>query len=157
MLYKRSWIIVFLGIFGSMSNLIAQISVKEGAWRGQLLRVDGRKITFHFDIRQEHAKTVLYVINASERLRVDKIRLTKDSVFIEMPVFESNFYAKRISDKHWEGVWIKGGSVKSQVMPFIAESQASFPTMRCDSTRRAACLKLSPHRGARPTWPKRTA
>ena len=127
MLYKRSWIILFLGILGSMSNVIAQISVKEGVWRGQLLRADGKKIIFHFDIRVEHHKTVLYVINASERLRVDKIRLTKDSVFIEMPVFESNFYAKRMATNRWEGVWMKGGSVKTQVMPFVAETQVSIP------------------------------
>jgi len=113
-------------------SAIAQTGIKQGAWRGQLFRTDGKKIGFHFDIKTGQNKTVLYVINASERLRVDKIRLTKDSVFIEMPVFESNFKARIISADRWEGIWIKGGAVKTQVMPFIAETQVSLisPTIK---------------------------
>ncbi|MCW3087052.1 MAG: TlpA family protein disulfide reductase, partial [Sediminibacterium sp.] len=74
------------------------------------------------DLKPEKNKTVLYLVNASERLRVDKIRFTKDSVFIEMPVFESGFAAKKISATRWEGLWTKGGAVRTQVMPFVAES-----------------------------------
>jgi len=114
------WMLVII------TTTTAQTTVKQGAWRGQLFRTDGKKISFHFDIKTEQNKTVLYVINASERLWVDKIRLTKDSVFIEMPVFESNFKAKIISANRWKGVWIKGGAVKQQVMPFIAETQVSL-------------------------------
>ncbi len=117
--------ILLLTIIGSVS---AQTHYKEGAWYGHLLRKDGKEIRFQFDVKTEKNKPVLYVINASERLRVEKIRFTKDSVFIEMPVFESGFAARRISDQRWEGVWTKAGSVRTQVMPFIAETQASVPT-----------------------------
>ncbi len=105
----------------------AQTGLQQGAWRGQLKREDGRIIPFHFDIKTENNKTVIYLVNASERLRVDKVRYTKDSVFIEMPVFESSFKIKRISAQRWEGTWTKGGSVKWQVMPFTAETQRSMP------------------------------
>ncbi len=107
------------------ATVFSQTTVQSGAWFGHLLREDGKDIRFHFEIRTENNKTILYIINASEKLRVDKVRFTKDSVFIEMPVFESAFRAKRISDKRWEGVWIKSGSLKTQVMPFMAETQAS--------------------------------
>ncbi|GAC1441209.1 MAG: hypothetical protein NVSMB63_08600 [Sediminibacterium sp.] len=100
-----------------------QTGLQQGAWLGQLVRRDGHTISFHFNITTEKGKTVLYVVNAAERMRVPKIKLTRDSVFIEMPVFESAFKAKRISDNHWEGIWTKGGAFKQQVMPFIAEAQ----------------------------------
>lgn len=122
---KQIWIIIVACLL--VVTAMAQVGVKQGAWRGQLLRTDGQVISFHFDIKTEKNKTLLYIINASERLKVDKIRFTKDSVFIEMPVFESYFKAKKISYQRWEGVWIKGGSIKSQVMPFIAQTQVSFP------------------------------
>lgn len=108
-----------------IAQVSAQSTMKQGAWRGQLVRGDGNKIPFHFDIKTENRKTVLYVINAGEKIRVDKIRITKDSVFIEMPVFESAFKIKKLSTEKWEGIWTKGGSVKTQVMPFVAEAQQS--------------------------------
>jgi len=123
---KRVW--TGLAVWIVASTAIAQTGLKQGAWRGELHRADGQVISFHFDIRTEKNKTVLYVINASERLRIDKIKLTRDSVFIEMPVFESNFAIKRVSDHQWEGVWIKGGSVKQQLMPFMAQTQISLPS-----------------------------
>ena len=105
----------------------AQPVARQGAWWGYLMRNDGRSIRFQFDVKTENKKLVIYIINASEHMRVDKVRMTKDSVFIEMPVFESAFAAKRISDKRWEGVWTKAGSIKTQVMPFTAETQQSLP------------------------------
>ncbi len=109
-----------------LTGAMAQPGLQEGAWKGGLLRNDGKLIPFHFEIKTEKNKTVLYVINAADKMRVDKIRLTKDSVFIEMPVFESAFKIKKISDHQWQGVWIKGGSVKQQVMPFTAQTQLSL-------------------------------
>ncbi|WP_235918505.1 peroxiredoxin family protein [Sediminibacterium soli] len=98
-----------------------------GPWRGSLLREDGKSIHFHFDIRSENGKQVLYIINANERLRVDKLVHRKDSLFIEMPVFESRFRVRKLSPTQWQGVWIKEGSVKQQVMPFTAATQQSLP------------------------------
>jgi peroxiredoxin len=118
---KITWIGIFVLLF--LKTVSAQNNLQQGAWQGSLVRDDGKVICFHFDIKTENNKPVLYVINASERLRVDKIHYTKDSVFIEMPVFESFFKAKRISAKQWQGTWTKGGSVKWQVMPFSAEAQ----------------------------------
>lgn len=105
----------------------AQQGIQYGPWRGELLRDDGKTIPFHFDVRTEKNRKVLYIINAGERLRVDKIREIKDSVIIEMPVFESVFRVKKISSKQWEGKWIKGGSVRQQVMPFTARVQSAVP------------------------------
>lgn len=102
----------------------AQKTPETGAWFGYLLRGDGKQIRFHFDLRTENQKPVMYIINAAEKLRVDKIRYTADSVFIEMPVFESYFRARKISAQRWEGSWTNAGSTQWIVMPFVAEWQA---------------------------------
>ena len=102
----------------------AQKVPENSAWFGYLLREDGKQIRFHFDLRTENHKPVMYIINAAEKLRVDKIRYTADSVFIEMPVFESYFRARRVSAQKWEGSWTNAGSTQWIVMPFIAEQQA---------------------------------
>ncbi len=107
----------------TMSAAPAQTLLPQGAWNGHLLREDGNIISFHFDIKTEKGKTLLYIINANEKIRVDKVKNTKDSVVFEMPVFESVFRVKKINGRKWEGSWTKAGSKKMLVMPFTAEPQ----------------------------------
>lgn len=101
----------------------AQKNGNVGSWKGQLIREDGNHIPFSFTLQTIQNKTVLYVINAAERIRVDNIRFTKDSVFIEMPVFESYFKARIVNATQWEGQWTKGGSIKWLTMPFLATKE----------------------------------
>lgn len=108
-----------------LQTAYAQKNLVTGAWFGNLLREDGKQIRFHFDLKTENQKTVMYIINAAEKIRVDKIRFSADSVWIDMPVFESYFRAKRISDQRWEGSWTSAGTSQWSVMPFIAETQAT--------------------------------
>lgn len=56
-----------------------------GIWRGEIRRTDGNTIPFNFQTRVSAGKIVMYVINGSERLLVDKIHQKGDSVFIDMP------------------------------------------------------------------------
>jgi thiol-disulfide isomerase/thioredoxin len=121
---RRLWIGLILCML--VATGMAQTGLKQGPWQGQLLRNDGKIIRFHFDVRMEKNKPTIYIINASERLRVDKISYTGDSVFIEMPVFESSFKAKRVSANRWEGSWTKAGSKEWLVMPFVAQIQTDI-------------------------------
>jgi thiol-disulfide isomerase/thioredoxin len=121
MFLKRYWIGMMVSLV--VSGVSAQKPLPQGAWYGHLLREDGNVISFHFDIKTEKEKTVVYIINAGEKIKVDKVKNTKDSVVIEMPVFESVFRVKKITDRKWEGSWTKAGAKKNQVMPFTAEPQ----------------------------------
>ena len=146
--------ILLIGVLSGIL-LYAQGIDQRGAWFGELSRADGKKIRFHFDIRQEKNKPVLYIINAAERLRVDQIRFTKDSVFFEMPVFESVFRAKRVSVNRWEGDWTKGTSTNPQVMPFLAYKQNSVDVEQpikavTDITGRWAITFTKPDQKTRP-------
>ena len=116
-----------IGLVTLFISMIITVSAQKNAnissWKGQLIREDGNHIPFSFTIQTIKNKTVMYVMNAAERIRVDNIRFTKDSVFIEMPVFESYFKARIVSFSQWEGQWTKGGSMKWLTMPFTAEIQ----------------------------------
>lgn len=123
MVYQRvKWVLMCMTM---LTMVHAQKGPENTAWFGYLLREDGQQIRFHFDLRIENHKPVMYIINAAEKLRVDKIRYTVDSVFIEMPVFESYFRARRVSAQRWEGTWTNAGSTQWIVMPFIAEWQTA--------------------------------
>src|SRR6476469_521569 len=84
-----------------ISSSFAHLPIQNGPWRGNLVRTDGKVIAFHFDVRTEKNKTVLYIINANERIRIDKLREIGDSLIIEMPVFESSFRIKKNSKTDW--------------------------------------------------------
>lgn len=94
--------------------------LRSGFWKVSLQRPDGQKIVFNFETRDSAERKVLYIINAGERLLVDSIKLSGDSVFIQMPFFESGFKAKLDRDGNLEGDWIIRLADKEQVMPFKA-------------------------------------
>ena len=93
---------------------------QQGWWSGKLLRADGNNIAFTFEWKTEKNKPVWYIHNAAEKIKVDNIFAQGDSLIIQMPVFESQFRVV-YQNKKITGVWIKRGSVKTQVMPFSAE------------------------------------
>jgi thiol-disulfide isomerase/thioredoxin len=106
----------------------AQINLQQGKWKAVLHRADGNEIPFELGIQKQGNTTICYVVNDTERLKTEMTWISKDSLLIKMPVFESSFRVKIINKDSLNGVWIKGGSVKDLVMPFSATSKASrFP------------------------------
>jgi peroxiredoxin len=93
---------------------------QQGLWQAQLQRKDGSSIPFTFEWKLEKGKPVWYIRNAAERIRVDNITTAGDSLLVQMPVFESQFRLQ-YKEKKLTGVWLKGGSVKTQAIPFTAQ------------------------------------
>ncbi|HRQ49456.1 MAG TPA: TlpA disulfide reductase family protein [Agriterribacter sp.] len=91
-----------------------------GQWRGELERTDGNHIIFNFEVTGNAGKQILYLRNAAERLAVDDITIVKDSVFIRLPFFDSQFRAVFVNDNYIQGVWIKRLADRNLVMPFTA-------------------------------------
>jgi len=92
---------------------------QQGWWRVELGRADGHAIIFNFEWKQENGRPAWYIRNAGERIPVKNITRNGDSLLVQMPVFESQFRLK-YSPGLLEGVWIKRGAARSQVMPFTA-------------------------------------
>src|SRR5690349_9783572 len=104
--------------FGFVLLALSLFSQSNHWWRAELVREDGNIIPFNFLSKKEKGKQVWYIRNASERLKVDNFKQVQDSMFVSMPLFESDFRL-RLKDASMEGVWIKGTSTKEQVMQTI--------------------------------------
>ncbi|MGE0568848.1 MAG: TlpA disulfide reductase family protein [Bacteroidia bacterium] len=103
-----------------LSNTCYSVKLKTGIYRGALLidTINKKEIPFLFEIKKEKKKYVLIIRNATERIRVDEIRQTKDSLFFKMPVFDTEFRLKK-NGKSLEGVWINHYR-KNYSIPFKA-------------------------------------
>lgn len=95
------------------------VDAQQGRWQAQLYRDDGNNIVFSFDWKIENGKPVWYIINATEKIRVTDITFLGDSIFANMPVFESQFRLRFFKNK-LQGVWTRSISSGTQVMPFAA-------------------------------------
>jgi thiol-disulfide isomerase/thioredoxin len=100
-----------------------------GIWRGEILRQDGHTIPFNFQTKETSGKVIIYVINGAERLLVDNIHQEGDSLFIEMPFFDSHFALKILDDQKLQGSWIKNYGDRIVVTPFqaIFNEPSRFP------------------------------
>ena len=97
------------------------IGLPNGNWRATIQRKDGHKIVFNFLSKDSAGKKIIYVINGDEHLLVDSIVTRADSVFIQMPFFESGFAAKLTTEGNLEGEWIKHFGKRILRLPFEAE------------------------------------
>ncbi|NDC77984.1 MAG: TlpA family protein disulfide reductase [Chitinophagia bacterium] len=88
---------------------------RPGSYVGRFLRADGLPIVFHVEISGKAAGETWTIRNAGERIRVTSIRRRGDSVFIDMPVFESSF---RLRDhgQGYTGDWVKAGERQPEIL-----------------------------------------
>jgi hypothetical protein len=67
--------------------LFAHGQIQSGMWRMELTLNDSTKMSFNF----EAVDNSIEIINADERIKVESIIYEGDSVFIRMPLFDSEF------------------------------------------------------------------
>src|SRR5664279_5450398 len=95
-------------------------TISSGIWRAELLRADGHNIAFTFQVTDSAGKKIIYIQNGTERLLVENIRSDGDSLFIDMPFFDSHFSLYFKNKHHLEGNWIKFSGERKTVVPFHA-------------------------------------
>ncbi|MEZ4885057.1 MAG: TlpA disulfide reductase family protein [Chitinophagales bacterium] len=72
----------------------APTNLLEGRWRGSI-GLGSEELNFNFDItEQQDGKLKMTILNADERIDVEDITFTEDSVFIKLPVFDSELKGK---------------------------------------------------------------
>src|SRR3954468_21319269 len=96
--YQRSLFNNYSYLFGLLIVLLISWTGKKpvfrnGIYRSVVSRPDGKDIVFNFEAKDSAGKKILYVLNAEEKLLVDSVAIKDDSVFIQMPFFESGFRA----------------------------------------------------------------
>ncbi len=101
-------------------NGISQ-SLKKGVWQGKLTLNEKEKIVlpFNFETKLVGKKSVLFIWNAEERIKVDEVTVKKDSVNFKMPIFDSEFRCKNYGDS-LVGVWINHARKDQNIIPFKA-------------------------------------
>lgn len=98
--------------------------LKEGLWRATL-SIQHQELPFNFDVTKDSTgQYVIYLINAAERLKLDDIAFSNDSVTIPLHIFDASIKAKINGDiltgtytKHYE---------KDYRVPFHAEYGKPF-------------------------------
>ncbi|RBL89162.1 TlpA disulfide reductase family protein [Chitinophaga flava] len=119
---KKLWIYCLAGIGMAACNTgNTKKELSDGVWKASLHRADGANIVFNFQVKDTAGKKVLYVLNATDKLLVDDVKVNGDSVFIKMPFFDSEFKARLAEGGNLEGQWIRHLADKDVSIPFTAQ------------------------------------
>src|SRR5512139_366907 len=112
----------------SLFVLISLISFANAQtpYRVVMPREDGVSIVYNMVVSSEKGKPVWTIRNAAEKLRVDSIRKTSDSLLIDMPFFDSRMSVSVGNDQVLKGFWYKGTTTADLVMPVIATPGISW-------------------------------
>ncbi len=97
----------------------AQSKLPIGIWRGVLKTATANDLPFNFEIKNVANKQQLFILNGQERFKVTDIRQMGDSVFIRMPLFNSEFKLQ-YQGKTLKGKWIKHYGDHDGLMDFTA-------------------------------------
>ena len=73
--------------------MLSSIQILLGIWRATLALPDA-PLPFNFEIKQQQGKYVMEIINGDEHIRADEITFKDDSMFVRLPVFDSEFRLK---------------------------------------------------------------
>ena len=100
---KKALIFVTIAICFSCKKE-QQNTLKIGIWRAEIKVMDEEMLPFNFEVTSAHS---LKIFNADEVIFVDDITYRNDSVFINMPSFDSYYIAAKLSDGKFEGKFIE--------------------------------------------------
>jgi hypothetical protein len=108
-------------------NANANSLLRAGNWRGVLTRPDSIEIPFTMNLSPsaDGKSFSLAVMNASEVIFVEQLKITSDSVNWRMPVFDSWFKCKRENDSVFSGTWFNNSASKPYQLKFRATYNAS--------------------------------
>ncbi|TSD65072.1 TlpA family protein disulfide reductase [Inquilinus sp. KBS0705] len=120
---KTLLVALALGAFVNIS--LAQTKLATGSWRGALTTKTGNQIPFNFEVNNAGNKQELAIINSSEHFKVPDVTTKGDSVFIRMPLFDSEFKLK-LAGNTLTGNWVKHLANNDVLTPFTATAGTAY-------------------------------
>lgn len=102
-----------------------QSALRAGIWRGVTKTAAGVEIPFNFEVTDVAGRSALTIMNGAERIKVTDITRKGDSVFIHMPLFDSQFKLKLVGN-NLVGKWVRNLGDTYAVMDFIATPKTSW-------------------------------
>jgi thiol-disulfide isomerase/thioredoxin len=126
---NKTLLLIFFSLL--FSSAFAQNKLPAGIWRGVLTNSAGKDLPFNFMLSDSAGMPVMAVMNGDERLKVTYIKMNGDSVFIKMPLFDSEFRLKIVNDErntvqYLKGRWIKHLGTTDARMEFLARPGANW-------------------------------
>ena len=110
----------FLSIFFFL-NFSASAQLLPGIWRGELSLNDTTTLPFNFQVYESN----LDLMNGEERINLSDITYTSDSVFLQLPVFNSEFRCK-MNDRNLSGNFYNFTRKSNNILSFEAEQNAAY-------------------------------
>lgn len=93
----RIFLIIILAVFMGSCNP-EKAELKTGPWRG-VIEMQGQQLPFGFEVQKSNDQYHINIINAEEKLGLDEISVTGDSIRIVMHIFDSELRARMEGDK----------------------------------------------------------
>lgn len=115
--FFKSGTTIVVSLLFFVSSFAQDANIRTGFWKGLLQLNDSTQLPFIFQVKA----LSLEIINADERIVIDEIKFLGDSVFIKMPVFDSEFRVQMIGDTLMTGSWINYARKTKNVIPFSAK------------------------------------
>ncbi|MEM6803899.1 MAG: TlpA disulfide reductase family protein [Bacteroidota bacterium] len=100
--------------------------LKTGMWLGQLQLREEAALPFQFTLSEEGEGYSMIIFNADEEIEVEEIERKGDSLFIKMPVFDSEFTLSIEENGELKGEWYEYTRGIDYRIPFLAK-QGDFP------------------------------
>ncbi|SDL78538.1 peroxiredoxin family protein [Pedobacter antarcticus] len=120
---KYPKIILLSSLMGITFYAAAQNQPKKGNWRASIQREDGKSIVFNLEAAEVKGKNVFYIVNEPEKMLISNITRKQDSLFLDLPFFESEFRVRLIGTDSLSGSWVRKGIQKDIVLPFTATAK----------------------------------
>jgi len=98
----------------------AQTKLQNGIWHASVKNSADKEVPFTFEVKDTLGKKCIRIINGNEHFKVPDVKQVGDSVFIHMPLFDSEFKA-RLVDGKLQGNWIRHLPQADVAFPFTAE------------------------------------
>jgi peroxiredoxin len=96
-------LVLFIAITISCSQ--KKNELKSGTWRG-VIEVQDNPLPFTFDVAHDTSGYKVYLKNGEEKILLDEISVTADSVIILLHIFDASLHAK-IDGEKLTGYWIR--------------------------------------------------
>lgn len=112
----KSGTILIVSLFFFVNSFAQYANLRTGDWKGILQLNDSIQLPFNFQVKA----LSLEIMNGDERIVVDEIKFLGDSVFIKMPVFDSEFRVEMAGDTIMKGNWVNYARKNKNVIPFFA-------------------------------------
>ena len=94
-----------------------KLKLLEGEWKATMQVSENEILPFNFTILKQGESYTMTIRNADESILIDEFNFYKDSIRIQMPIYEG-YIAAKFSEKEIKGSFIKESL--DRVVPFVA-------------------------------------